>query len=97
MPVTGVGAVVVTTTDGPGRLTRDAGVRDRMRLDRPWLRLTALISRVGRAHDARRVLAQTTSRASWRRPPRISTGQPYDGSSYFVPIWIEAFGFCRGG
>jgi acetyl-CoA acetyltransferase len=96
MFVDGCGAVVLTSADRAGSLRRppayvsghaSLGLR---RTNRPIMALEDFME------EARRV-AEVVWATSGLRPKDIDQANLYDGFSYFVLLWLEAFGFCGEG
>ncbi|MDF3311467.1 hypothetical protein P3H15_41510 [Rhodococcus sp. T2V] len=96
MPVDGCGAVVVTRADRAGHGPhRPAFLRGYSSLGmdlrhHPVMTLESM-------QDSARHAAHALWQSCGMRPTDVDHAQLYDGFSYFVYIWLEAFGFCKPG
>ena len=96
MPVTGCGAVVLTTAErardlpGPAALLT-GGVSLGLRYGH------SVVQRLEDFQESAALLARRLWASSGLGPGDIDTVDVYDGFSYFVYLWLEALGFCGEG
>jgi acetyl-CoA acetyltransferase len=96
MPVTGVGALVVTSAER----ARDLPVTPAYVSGCASIGLGYGHAPVIALEDfqaSARILAHTVLERAGVGPADIDQPNLYDGFAYFVPLWLEAFGFCGEG
>jgi acetyl-CoA acetyltransferase len=96
MPVDGVGAVVVTTAERAQSLRHaPAYVTGRASLGLDYVH--APVMTLEGYQEAAARLARLLWASSGMSARDVDVAMVYDGFSYFVYLWLEAFGFCGEG